>query len=581
MEQPMKNRIKVLLAIITLLLAASCSDEPNRAPTVNISATPMSGNVPLTVHFTADAGDPDGNSLGYDWDFGDGSAHSTNSNPSHIFTGGGSFTVTCIVTDNGVPPLSASHTVVITAQNDIPVVTALSPAWNVIHMPAFTLSVTGSRFSSDAKIIFNGSEKETTYVSDRELRCEITPSDTLPSAAAGVEKDSSINVSVLNPAPGGGSSDSLPFVVRDNHTFTEANQIHAESGDYSLSINSAGGLQACIERDYTQYPVILQSTDLGGTWSEGVELPEKILASFSSEEGNIRIFYDEPGEGLCFSESTDGVNWSEPVFLQEHPDEGNYYWERKDLSYVAMDDDTILTFWKEDGILSNGGSSYLGGKCYFSKTTDGGESWSAPRQIPDDDYAYNPHIACSTDGKRIYLFYEKGSEGVAYRTLTRSDDEGENWSAPVSLPSREVQYEPAYPYPGTGSALYRLVLMWMPGLGSFYVYTSTDSGVTWSGRKHIDTVYHMDIHDWNFLIDSSDNLHIFYSAGYAAWNEGLYYRRSYDGGLTWTKRRNVSSAGFNSSPSGRVIEESGNIYLLWHDIEEPYAVYFSRNTRGE
>ena len=57
------------------------------------SATPTSGSAPLAVAFRGDMStDPDGDTLAYDWDFGDGTAHATTANPSHTYSVAGSYT---------------------------------------------------------------------------------------------------------------------------------------------------------------------------------------------------------------------------------------------------------------------------------------------------------------------------------------------------------------------------------------------------------------------------------------------------------------------------------------------------------
>jgi PKD repeat protein len=69
-------------------------------PTAGFTANPTSGKAPLTVNFTS-------SSTGYDqpliheWDFNnDGTADSTDENPSHIYTGEGALTVKLTVTDS-------------------------------------------------------------------------------------------------------------------------------------------------------------------------------------------------------------------------------------------------------------------------------------------------------------------------------------------------------------------------------------------------------------------------------------------------------------------------------------------------
>ena len=54
----------------------------------------------LDVDFTDESSDADGTIVAWDWDFGDGSAHSTAQNPSHTYVLIGSYTVRLTVTDD-------------------------------------------------------------------------------------------------------------------------------------------------------------------------------------------------------------------------------------------------------------------------------------------------------------------------------------------------------------------------------------------------------------------------------------------------------------------------------------------------
>jgi len=99
----------------------------NRAPTAAASAIPNNGTVPLTVQFSsAGSSDPDGDALRYDWNFGDGSAHSTLANPAHIYSNAGTYLATLIVSD-GRGGVSAPANAVIRAGNTPPSVNIISP----------------------------------------------------------------------------------------------------------------------------------------------------------------------------------------------------------------------------------------------------------------------------------------------------------------------------------------------------------------------------------------------------------------------------------------------------------------------
>lgn len=73
--------------------------------------------------------------------------------------------------------------IIVNCTNPLPLLDTMSPSWKVVHMPTFTLTITGSDFISNSKIVFNGVEKSTTFVSASELTCEIQPED-IPTAPA-------------------------------------------------------------------------------------------------------------------------------------------------------------------------------------------------------------------------------------------------------------------------------------------------------------------------------------------------------------------------------------------------------------
>jgi PKD repeat protein len=98
---------------------------------LSVSADPTSGNAPLTVNFTSTVTGGVG-SINYQWDFGDTSS-STQANPSHTFTGGGTFTVTCTVTDSASPPRTVQATV------DIDVIES--------HWPVAVSTAPGSQYA--------------------------------------------------------------------------------------------------------------------------------------------------------------------------------------------------------------------------------------------------------------------------------------------------------------------------------------------------------------------------------------------------------------------------------------------------
>jgi glucose/arabinose dehydrogenase len=106
----------------------------NKAPVPQISATPASGPAPLNVQFSsAGTVDPDGDAISYDWNFGDGSPHSNDANPSHVYTTDGSYTVTLVASD-GKPGGTSTTRTTVNVGNNAPTATILFPTANTFSL---------------------------------------------------------------------------------------------------------------------------------------------------------------------------------------------------------------------------------------------------------------------------------------------------------------------------------------------------------------------------------------------------------------------------------------------------------------
>jgi PKD repeat protein len=76
--------------------------------TADFTASPLLGIVPLVVQFTDRS---TGNPVSWEWDFGDGSPHSSAQNPSHIYILPGTYTVTLTVRNSAGATSSKSATI--------------------------------------------------------------------------------------------------------------------------------------------------------------------------------------------------------------------------------------------------------------------------------------------------------------------------------------------------------------------------------------------------------------------------------------------------------------------------------------
>jgi autotransporter-associated beta strand protein len=82
--------------------------------------------------------------------------------------------------------------------NPVPAITSLSPAWAVAGDPGFTLTVNGANFVKDSMVRWNGSARDTTYMSPTEVTAAIASGDIASGPTA--------SVTVFNTTPSGGES---------------------------------------------------------------------------------------------------------------------------------------------------------------------------------------------------------------------------------------------------------------------------------------------------------------------------------------------------------------------------------------
>jgi hypothetical protein len=88
--------------------------------------------------------------------------------------------------------------------NPVPLLSAISPLTAIPGTGAFTLTATGS-FGPSSTVNWNGSARGTAYISATQLTAQILASDIASGGTAAV--------TVVTPAPGGGTSAPLTFTI--------------------------------------------------------------------------------------------------------------------------------------------------------------------------------------------------------------------------------------------------------------------------------------------------------------------------------------------------------------------------------
>jgi len=230
----------------------------------------------------------------------------------------------------------------------------------------------------------------------------------------------------------------------------------------SIAINSTGGLHIVWGGTYSGSTTNEQiryskSSDGGVTWANPITIGVYTTRAQSvpsiAVDGNNNMYVvwhgGNSGAGatnqIRFSKSTDGgTTWSAPVNITTSIG-GTYYLQQ--YPSIAIDNsNNLYVVWNGRYSGSSPGSLY---HIRFSKSTDGGTTWSAPINISTLTTAYdqlNPCIALDNADNLRVVWYGRAVAAIAQTQIryTASTNGGATWSAPYNI-SRNIAYNQQYP----------------------------------------------------------------------------------------------------------------------------------------
>ena len=171
-----------------------------------------------------------------------------------------------------------------TVNNPVPTLTSLSQNSATVGDPGFTLTLTGGGFVNGSSVVFDGIAQATTFVNGTTLDVTVPAAQLV---AAGT-----FNVTVFNPAPGGGTSAVLPFTVNNPVlTLTSLSQNTATAGDPGFTLTLTGG--GFVNGSSVLFDGLTQTT----TFVSGTTLEVTVTAAQLAAAGtfNVTVFNPAPG----------------------------------------------------------------------------------------------------------------------------------------------------------------------------------------------------------------------------------------------------------------------------------------------
>jgi hypothetical protein len=280
----------------------------------------------------------------------------------------------------------------------------------------------------------------------------------------------------------------------------------------------------------------------------------------------VHIVWQDDTSGIaeiCYKRSLDGgATWSTNKILTWNSGASEY-------PAIAADSyDYIHVVWQDDtpGNL----------EIYYVKSEDRGATWSVPRRLTwTSGSGEHPAIAVDSSD-RIHIAWQDDKTGVAEVYYRQSTDGGTNWSAVTRL--TWTSGVSGYPdmAAGSGSSVF---LVWhddTPGHQEVYFKRSTDGGATWEVATRL-TWTSGDCWMPAIARGSGNALHVVYCSEY-----NIFTKKSTNAGTNWNTAKQLTWSPNLNVKSVVAVDSLGTIHMIWQKdyVHDEADIFYRRSTDG-
>ena len=286
------------------------------------------------------------------------------------------------------------------------------------------------------------------------------------------------------------------------------------------------------------------------TWSSGYSSGPS-MAIDSSDSIHVVWYDDTPGNNEIYykKSTTGGTSWNPAQRI-------TWTSGSSTVPAIAVDSsDAVHIVWQEN-ISGND-------EIYSKDSSDGGTTWTAAKRLTwTSSDSRNPALAIDSSDI-IYAVWDDPSPGNSEIFGKRSTDGGVTWSS-----VRRLTWTSGWSYgPDIAIAPPNTIhLVWgaeIPGDTEIFYKGSTDGGETWSPAKQLT---------WNsgasgsvsVATDSANDVHIVWMDSTPGDPE-IYYRKSADGGTTWSASQRLTWTSGNSYSPVLAIDSTNTVHVVWRD----------------
>jgi len=302
------------------------------------------------------------------------------------------------------------------------------------------------------------------------------------------------------------------------------------------------------------------TNDPGSSQMDGLPNAHCIASSGDTVHVVWKDNRDGASNEIYYKRSTDGgLSWGSDIRISN-----NVF--TSTAPSISMSGSLVIIVWsdKRDAISNN---NY---ELYYSRSTDGGSSWSTDTRLTNDP-AQSDSPSVSVSGQLVSVVWDDYREVTTKTYYKRSTDGGISWGPDTKLiepggsPSVSV----------SGSVVH---VVWN-ALGKTSYKRSKDGGLTWEASILLSI---------ENVITNSPSLSVSGSSVHVAWLDSrnslkyeIYYKHSADSGVTWEADTRLTTNYTSATLFSSVAASGSDVHVVWDDNRDGnYEIYYKGSKDG-
>jgi hypothetical protein len=276
---------------------------------------------------------------------------------------------------------------------------------------------------------------------------------------------------------------------------------------------------------------------------------------YDNTPGNPEVFYKKSTNG--------GTNWTTKRLTWNSGE--------SEVPAIAVDSGNHIHVVYSDDTPGNK-------EIFYKRSTNGGVSWTITRLTWNSGHSNNPTIALDS-GNTIHLVWHDSISGNLEIHYRKSTNGGGTWGRAKRLTWISGASELPVIAVDTSNYIHVVWDDYIHGVPEIYYKRSTDGGTTWGSARRLTWTSGLS-NSPVIAVDSSNHVHVVWHDNTSGSPE-IYYRRSTNGGGTWGSVRRLTWTTGPSYFSAITVDSSNHIYVAYNDSTSGYGeIYYKRSTNG-